>query len=305
MPIGRPQLTTCPLVRIPNPMPWSESVLISANQWFNCRFKPALDSRLHRPSPPVASGAMATSPPVRRQSPDSPPDGFASTEWSLVLAASAEGGPALDRLCRAYWRPAYVYIRATGVARNEAEDATQEFFADLLRRDWLKLVDRERGSFRGFLRVSVRQFLNNRHRRAHAQKRGSGDLPIPLETDTCERELAQRSDRNDPAALYDESWANCVLQAALARLHAEQSKAGNADRFAQLRPYLTSPPSPGDYARIAENFAAPPGQIALQVHRLTQRFAEMIRGEIAATLADRGDVETELRYLLRLVAHRA
>src|SRR5688572_20068257 len=105
---------------------------------------------------------MVTSPPMRTLTRQAPPDGFASTEWSLVLAASAEGGLALDRLCRAYWRPAYVYIRATGVERSEAEDATQEFFADMLRRDWLKIVDRDLGSFRAFLRSSVRLFLNNR-----------------------------------------------------------------------------------------------------------------------------------------------
>jgi hypothetical protein len=249
---------------------------------------------------------MATSLPVRGQSPDPPPDGFASTEWSLVLAASADGGPALDRLCRAYWRPAYVYIRATGLPRNEAEDATQEFFADMLRREWLKLVDRERGGFRAFLRASVRQFLQNRHRYTHAQKRGGGEPVVPLDSEECERELLQRpAGQTDPAALYDESWANCVLQSALARLEAEHAKTGNTARFTQLRPYLTSAPKPGDYARIAENFRIPAGQVALQVHRLTQRFGEMIRAEIAATLADRCDVETELRYLLRLASPHA
>jgi RNA polymerase sigma factor (sigma-70 family) len=249
---------------------------------------------------------MATSPPVRRQSPDSPPDGFASTEWSLVLAASVEGGPALDRLCRTYWRPVYVYIRATGLPLSEAEDATQEFFADMLRREWLKVADQERGSFRAFLCVSARRFLHNRYRQAHARKRGGGESIVPIDSEEGERELAQRpGDQTDPALLYDESWANSVLETALAHLEAEQNRTGNAERFAQLRPHLTSPPKPGDYARIAEKFGVPPGQIALQVHRLTQRFAEIIRAEIAATLADRRDVETELRYLLRLATPRA
>src|SRR6185369_17292670 len=101
------------------------------------------------------------------------PDGFASTEWSLVLSASTNSEPALDRLCRTYWRPVYVFVRASGVDRHEAEDVTQEFFADMLRRDWLKLADPERGSFRGFLRTNVRFFLGNRRRFDRAQKRGS------------------------------------------------------------------------------------------------------------------------------------
>ena len=235
----------------------------------------------------------------------SPFNGFASTEWSLVLAASTEGGPALDRLCRVYWRPVYVYIRAAGVARNEAEDTTQEFFADMLRRDWLKLADRERGSFRGFLRSSVRFFVSNLRRETQTQKRGGGEPTMPLETEECERELARwSSGQIDPAALYEQVWANCVLDAALARLASEQVKAGNGESFEQLRPYLTCPPAPGDYARIAEKFQLPPGQIALRVHRLTQRFAEVIRTEVAATLTDPSDLETELRHLLRLVARQ-
>lgn len=235
----------------------------------------------------------------------SPPNGFASTEWSLVLEASTDGGPALDRLCRIYWRPVYVYIRATGVTRDEAEDITQEFFADMLRRDWLKRADRERGSFRGFLRSSVRFFVSNLRRKAHAQKRGGGEPVRSLAIEECERELArQTSGQVDPAALYEQIWANCVLDAALLRLASEQVKAGHGETFEQLRPYLTSPPASGDYIRLAEKLQLPPGQIAVRVHRLTQRFAEVIRAEVAATLADPRDLEPELRHLLRLVARQ-
>ena len=231
------------------------------------------------------------------------PDGFGSTEWSLVLAASNRGGLALDRLCRAYWRPVYVYVRATGLPRAEAEDATQEFFADMLRRQWLKLADRERGSFRAFLRTSVRLFRHNRRRTAHAQKRGAGEPPLSLDTETCEHELAARAAvETDPATLYERSWAECVLKAALARLDAEHAAADKRARFERLRPFLTAAPAAGDYERIARDLASTPGQIAVAVPRLSRRLGEMIRAEVAATLADRNEVEAELRYLLRIVS---
>jgi RNA polymerase sigma-70 factor (ECF subfamily) len=191
------------------------------------------------------------------------------------------------------------------MARSEAEDATQDFFADMLRRDWLKLVDRERGSFRAFLRTSVRLFLNNRWRHARAQKRGGDEVAVPLDTDACERELARLSAETDPAALYERSWADCVLQTALARLAREQNAAGRGEHFQALQPYLTSPPAPGDYERIADRFKWSPGQVAVGVHRLSRRFAEVIRAEVAATLAEQRDVETELRHLLRLVSRAA
>jgi hypothetical protein len=251
--------------------------------------------------------AMTPSPALRRApAPPAPiPDGFGSTEWSLVLAASSEGGPALDRMCRVYWRPVYVYIRATGLPRAEAEDATQEFFADMLRRDWLKRADRERGSFRAFLRSSVRQFLNNLRRVAQAQKRGGGEAPLPLDIDACERELAATVlVETDPATLYERTWADCVLQAALARLAAEHDSGEKQARFLRLRPYLAAAPAAGDYECIARELGTSAGQVAVFVHRLSRRFAEMIRAEIAATLSDRSEIEAELRYLLRLVSRQ-
>jgi RNA polymerase sigma factor (sigma-70 family) len=220
-----------------------------------------------------------------------------------VLAASSEGGLALDRLCRVYWRPIYIYIRATGLPRAEAEDATQEFFADMLRRDWLKRADRERGSFRAFLRSSVRLFLNNRRRLAQAQKRGGGEMLLSLDVDACERDLAAAASiETDPAMLYERTWADCVLQAALARLATEHENAGQQAKFERLRPYLTATPAAGDYDRIARDLGVSTGQVAVSVHRLSRRFAEMVRAEIAATLSDRSQIEPELRYLLRLVS---
>jgi RNA polymerase sigma-70 factor (ECF subfamily) len=232
--------------------------------------------------------------------------GFGSTEWSLVLEASAEGGPALDRLCRTYWRPVYVYIRASGVPRDEAEDATQEFFADMLRREWLKLADRERGSFRGFLRSSTRFFISNWRRRAAAQKRGGGNVVISLDTEEFEREFEARpAESLDPAVLYDQSWADCVIDAAVDRLATEQKGVGKAQVFERLRAYLTQPATPGDYDRIAAEFTVSAGQVALWVHRLSRRFAEIIRVEVARTVTDQRDVEEELRHLLQLVARKA
>ena len=237
--------------------------------------------------------------------PQDVPDGFASTEWSLVLSASTNCEPALDRLCRAYWRPVYVFVRASGIDRHEAEDVTQDFFADMLRRDWLKLADPERGSFRAFLRTNVRFFLSNRRRVDRAQKRGGGQATLPLDTEECERALAIHVTKGtDPAELFEQNWADCVLQAAIARLATEQLKADQPQRFEKFRPYLTHAPAPGDYTRLAGELQMPETSVALCVHRLTRRFGDLIRAEVAATLIDRRDLESELRYLLRLVAQK-
>src|SRR5262245_11502274 len=92
------------------------------------------------------------------------PDGFfRTTHWSVVLAAREEGSGgaprALELLCRAYWYPLYAFVRRRGVPVVDAQDLTQEFFARLLQRDFLRNVAREKGKFRTFLLSSLNNFL--------------------------------------------------------------------------------------------------------------------------------------------------
>lgn len=248
-------------------------------------------------SDPV-SGALQTPAPA-------PTDGFASTAWSIVLAAAQDdnGGAALDRLCRRYWKPAYTYARRSGLQRWDAEDATQDFFSHLFAGEWLKRADPDRGSFRAYLLTLMRNFLSNRRRHDHAQKRGGTTPPLSLDTESCERELAALAATDaDPARAYERAWAGCVLQSALDRLAEEQHTASERARFEALRPYLTQSPAAGDYERLAQTLGLSRNQIAVQIHRHSRRFAELIRHEVAETLSDRTQLDLELRRLLEVMA---
>jgi DNA-directed RNA polymerase specialized sigma24 family protein len=228
---------------------------------------------------------------------------FATTDWSLVLNAASDSSEALNRLCRVYWRPIYLFVRHSGFGPADAEDITQEFFADILRREWLKLANRERGRFRAFLRTDLRHFLNNRRRRDHRLKRGGGEVQLPLETEGLERELAsQVAEAADPTVLYDRKWAVTLLQAAMARLEEGERRGGRMERFLQLRPFVANPPAPGDYERLAKDLATSQGHVALLVHRLSRRFAGLVRAEIAATVADPSQIDDELGHLLKSVS---
>jgi RNA polymerase sigma factor (sigma-70 family) len=229
------------------------------------------------------------------------PDGFGTTAWSLVLAAGQDddGGHALERLCRRHWRPLYVFIRASGFAPADAEDATQDFFVYLFEKDWIRRADPKKGSFRSFLLTLLRNFLANYRRRSRAEKRRPAATDAPLDADDAERELASLSDSGgDPAAAYEASWARGVLQASLSRLAEEQAAAGKAALFEALRPFVSQSPEAGDYERLSRDLGLRRGQIALSIHRLARRFAELIRIEVADTLADRSELEAELRHLL-------
>ena len=101
---------------------------------------------------------------------------FVTTRWSVVFAAQDKASPdsavALEVLCRAYWYPLYAYVRGSGRSPHDAQDLTQEFFARLLARDWLRVVLPEKGRFRTFLMVALKRFLANEWHHASRLKRG-------------------------------------------------------------------------------------------------------------------------------------
>jgi RNA polymerase sigma factor (sigma-70 family) len=233
-------------------------------------------------------------------------DGFSTTAWSLVLAAGAAEGQheALERLCRKYWRPAFVFARRSGLSPADAEDVTQEFFAYLLERDWIKQADPIRGSFRAFLLALLRNFLANHRRRQQAEKRRPPAIALPpgaLDDGADWATLVAQE--VDPAVAYDAAWARGVLQTAWSRLREEQAAAGRGETFEALRPFVTQTPGRGDYDRLAEVLGLNRNRIAVLVHRLSNRFAELIRAEVADTVSDRGEIDSELRYLLEVSVH--
>ena len=104
--------------------------------------------------------------------------GFASTRWSVVLAAQATSQPggaeALAFLCQVYWPMLYAYVRRRGYSIEDSQDLTQAFFSRLLEKQYLGQAQRERGRFRAFLFTAFKNFLANEWDRQQAQKRGGG-----------------------------------------------------------------------------------------------------------------------------------
>ena len=102
------------------------------------------------------------------------PRGFATTHWSVILAAGHESSPgaeqALATLCETYWFPLYAYARRRGRNVNDAQDLTQEFFARLIEKEYVATADPDRGRFRAFLLTSFKHFLSKERDKARAQK---------------------------------------------------------------------------------------------------------------------------------------
>lgn len=230
---------------------------------------------------------------------------FASTDWSLVLEAGADGERkrhALERLCRTYWQPVYSFIRRLGHDREQAKDLTQALFAHLLENDFFATADPERGRFRAYLRQTCRLFLGNEWQRRTAAKRGGRTAVVVPWDELPAAGEEPAAEGADPATDYDRQWALALLRSAMRRLEAEYAGAGESALLAALRPYLTTRPGSGDYDRLAAQLGVPRGLVPVRVHRLGKRYQELIRAEVAATVATRSEVDAELRHCLAALA---
>lgn len=220
----------------------------------------------------------------------------------MVLAAGGVDASArkeaLERLCSIYWKPVYAFARRHGLSAPDAEDATQGFFAWILEVDWVSRADPQRGRFRGFLLTSFRHFLSNERQRAGAKRRGGGIAFIEIDAATLERNLDLSSCEADPAREFDRTFALAIMERAAARLAEEQDRIGQREQFVRLRRFINEPPKAGEYEALAHELRLAKGAIAVRVHRLAKRHRELVRAEVAATLVDRSDIESELRHLL-------
>lgn len=232
------------------------------------------------------------------------PGRFETTRWSLIFAASSEvdgqAADALNSLCRQYWVPVYAFVHRSGWAHADAEDLTQEFLAQLSAKRWIDKAEPESGRFRSFLLAHLRHFISNARRTAMAAKRGGGQVPLPFDT-AVEALLPAADAQLEPAAAFDRSWALSLLKRAQERLIAEQTAGGKGEQLQACLPYLVNAPPPGAYAAIAEKLGVSRATVPVMVHRLNQRYRELIRAEVAETVGPEGQVDDELRHLLQAV----
>jgi RNA polymerase sigma factor (sigma-70 family) len=234
---------------------------------------------------------------------------FHTTHWSLVVAAaegeSAQSQAALEDLCKAYWYPVYAFIRRRGHTPDDARDLAQGFFATLLDKGWLADADQQRGRFRSFLLTAVAHFVAKQHQRAAAQKRGGGRRVLSLDFDDGETRY-QHEPAHDwtPERVFERRWALTLLDRTLAELRREHESAGKLRLFEALKVYLTGESGVPPMRQAAEQLGMTEGAVKVAVHRLRQKYRELLRAQTAQTVATEGDVDDELAVLLAALRGR-
>jgi RNA polymerase sigma-70 factor (ECF subfamily) len=231
---------------------------------------------------------------------------FATTRWSVVLAAghrTAGGRESFASLCQAYWFPLYAYARRRGHAPEDAQDLTQAFFTRLMEKNWVASADQTKGRFRSFLLTAMKHFLADEWDRERAQKRGGGVAPLALELAAAEAEYAHGPvDAETPEHLFERRWAVTLLNQVLSQLRSEYERDGKAALFDSLHPTLVGERTAQPYAELARSLDSTEAAIKSAVHRLRQRYRQLLREEIAGTVDGSAAVDDELRHLFAILS---
>jgi RNA polymerase sigma-70 factor (ECF subfamily) len=223
----------------------------------------------------------------------------------MVLRAgnsTEEARGALERLCRTYWYPLYVFVRRRGYDAHAAQDLTQGFFLRLIADESLSTVRPEKGRFRTFLLASMKHFLANDWRDSQRQKRGGGVEHIAWDAfDPEERYQHEPRDVRDPEVAFDRQWAHALVTTALGRLETEMARESEGVRFNALKSFLQGSAAPASYLEAARELGLTESAVKSAIFRMRRRYAEIIRDEISETVDSAGDVEDEIRHLIAIL----
>lgn len=227
---------------------------------------------------------------------------FATTHWSVVRAINqdnpAAASSALQELCQTYWYPLYTFVRRQGKDANAAADLTQAFFADLLQREDLKKVDPSFGKFRSFLLAALKHFLINQWDKARAQKRGGGKSPLSLDfREADDRYRTEPSHAQTPELIFEKQWAKTLLERVCETLRSDFAERGKAHQFDKLRKFLGGKSSEETLAEAADQLSMSEVAVKVAVHRMRQKFGEILRAEIGNTVSTPEEIDSEIQHL--------
>lgn len=234
---------------------------------------------------------------------------FATTHWSLVLAAARDedrdGCRAMERLCEQYWYPLYVFVRRRGYPPEDAQDLTQAFFARLLEKGDVSRATPARGRFRSFLLASLQNFLLNELDRVRTLKRGGGVHITSIDMgDAEERFVSEPASADTADDHFHRRWALLLLDRGLHQTKLEYERAGKSALFARLVGLMTSTGVDESYREAAADLGMTEGAVKVAVHRMRGRFRDALRAQIAETV-DPGEIDDEIAFLIRAVGRRS
>lgn len=227
---------------------------------------------------------------------------FATTRWSVVLSAGSPSSPhyqeAISTLCQTYWFPLYAYLRRQGCTTHQAEDHIQAFFAQMLEKGYLERVEANGGKFRSFLLVALKRFVADQRDRDRAIKRGGGHKKLDIDLGSAEDRYASEPATDlSPERIFAKAWALAVLDRTMVQLELEYKHLGKQELFDYIKVYLGGETHTVPYKQVAEDLSMSEDAVKMAVYRLRKYYRELLRAEIAQTVASQDQVEEEIQNL--------
>lgn len=229
---------------------------------------------------------------------------FQSTIWSVILRAQdrsdSERRAALERLCQIYWPPLYAYLLRKGHSREDAQDSIQGFFAHILEKDLLELVDPERGHFRTFLLFVLERFLANERRVANADKRGGGAPRVSLDFARADAQIVGTLAAGEPPErAYLRAWGLSVLRLAFETLKREFENSKPPGWYEAVCSRLQTDSDKATYQEEARRLGCTPTEFKNLLYQTRRRLRGLIREAIRDTVDDEADIDREFQEVFR------
>ena len=230
---------------------------------------------------------------------------FPATHLSLLRRARSADAEtrtrALDALAAVYWAPIYAHVRLThGQQPADAEDLTQGFFADALRRDLFARYDPQRARFRTFVRRCVDSYVTNALQAARRKKRGGATTFVSIDATQIESRLTSNAHPCDPDALFHDEWVRSVLVTAVARFRERCAAAGRPIHLAIFERYdlATSDDERPTYTELAAEHRIPATQVTNWLAAARRDFRGVVLEVLRDLCASDDEFREEARTLL-------
>lgn len=230
------------------------------------------------------------------------PSHFRTTAWSVVIGAQEDDqgqkGECLARLCRAYWKPVYHYIRRRGLQHEEAKDMTQEYFTIFLEKDFVSTADRERGKFRTFVLVTVNRFLTKQITRKH-HRDARQNITISSDNDGEEFILPELAVNETAEDEFNRRWALSIIEATLEKMRIECEDGNKLNYYKALEMFLENAANtrPLSYREMGQRLGMSETDITNYLFRGRNIFQKLLREEIRQSVSSESAIDEEIEAL--------
>jgi RNA polymerase sigma-70 factor (ECF subfamily) len=227
---------------------------------------------------------------------------FPTTHWTVIKNAADPSSPAyrasLEHLAATYWRPIYAYFRRKWNRPDpDAKDLTQQFFAALCEREFLRHLSPEHGRFRSYVMAALDNFVRLEYRAKSRLKRGGGAAPVALDA----MEDFEPSSGEPPDQVFLKEWGRSILAEAVREMEKDYREAGEetAFRLFVARDLEAPPERVPSYEELARRFGMSVSDINNNLFRARKKLRDLVLIRVRDTVTSDEEAEAELRDLFQ------